>query len=346
LGSAVGGGIVYLAHQDSTLLPQVPVPNEVPATLILEPRSFEISTGITDAVRVVGPSVVTVVSRISPTSGGSGSGILVTADGHVVTNNHVVAGATRLFVVLADGTELEAEFVGADPFVDLAVLKVEGDLPSPAVWGNSDELSAGETVVAIGSPLGDFVNTVTAGVVSNVGRSIETSEGFLLTDLIQTDAAINQGNSGGPLVNLAGQIIGINSLVIRGAGSGPQAQGLGFAIPSNTARAIVDQIIQDGVVQRPYLGVQWRWITPAVAETFQLPSDYGAFVTDIVPGSPADEANLRRGDILISLGGQKVDGEHPFINVLYEFEPGETIRVGVLRGGQEIEVELQLTERP
>lgn len=345
-GTAVGAGTAFLALRGSDDIAPAPEPTVISSTTILEPRTFEITTGITEAVRQVGPSVVTVVNQLSPSRTGSGSGVIVTDRGHVVTNNHVIQGAQRLIVVLADGSEMEAELIGTDPFVDLAVLKVEGELPPAATWGNSDELSAGETVVAIGSPLGDFVNTVTAGVVSNVGRSIETSGGFLLTDLIQTDAAINQGNSGGPLVNLGGQIVGINSLVVRGAGSGPQAEGLGFAIPSNTARAIVDQIIHDGAVQRPYLGIQWRWITPAVAETFQLPSNYGAFVTQIVSGSPADQADMRRGDIVISIGGQKIDGDHPFINVLYGFDPGDTIQVGILRSGEPLKVEVELGSRP
>ncbi len=165
----------------------------------------------------------------------SGSGFFISSEGYILTNNHVVEGADEVSIVLSDGSQQQAQIVGADPYADLAVLKTNVLPPAVAGLGNSDALKPGESVIAIGSPLGDFKNTVTVGVVSATGRSIETGQGYLIEGLIQTDAAINQGNSGGPLVNLAGQVIGINTLVVRSSESGAVAEGLGFAIPINAA---------------------------------------------------------------------------------------------------------------
>jgi serine protease Do len=253
---------------------------------------------------------------------------------------------TSLEILLANGQTFPATLVGTDPFSDLAVLQSSDPLPQPAPWGNSDALSPGETVVAIGSPLGNFVNTVTAGVISATGRSIDTGQGYQLQDMIQTDAAINQGNSGGPLVNMAGQVVGINSLIVRGSGMGPQAEGLGFAIASNTARAVAQQLIENGGVARPYFGIQWQWITPAVSQQFALPVEYGAFVTQVVAGSPAADAGVQRGDIVIALGGQSIDSDNPFINLLYKYEPGDRTTITIVREGQEMTFDVQLVERP
>jgi len=345
LGSLVGGAVVYFAVQRAS--PQ-PSPVMVPATSppqTVPPTPLEAGMSVVDAVQRVGPSVVTVVNQLSPTTSGRGSGVIISDDGHIITNNHVVEGGGQLSLVLADGAALPAILVGADVFTDLAVIRAEGDVPPAVEWGNSDELAPGETVVAIGSPLGDFVNTVTAGVVSAVGRSIETGQGFQLADLIQTDAAINQGNSGGPLINLSGQVVGINALIVRGSGSGAVAEGLGFAIPSNTARAVATQLIERGAVARPYLGIEWRWITPQVAATFGLPVEYGAYVTDVVTDSPASEAGLLRGDILVSLDGQELDADQPFINALYEHQPGDVVSIGVVRDGERRELEVELSQR-
>ncbi len=345
IGAAAGGLGVYLvaarSQEGAAAIPPAPSPSPPPPAT---PLSFNINTAITDAVSQVGPSVVTVVNQLPSGASGTGSGVIITDQGHVITNDHVVEGAGEIQVVLADGTELEAALVGADPFADLAVVEVEGELPPPARWGNSDGLKAGETVVAIGSPLGNFVNTVTQGVVSNIGRDIDVGEGLQLQDMIQTDAAINRGNSGGPLVNLAGQVVGINTLIVRG--SAAQAEGLGFAIPSNTARAIASQIIETGSVARPYLGIQWRWITPSVSRTFGLPVEFGTFVTQVIPDSPASEAGLQRGDIIVSIGGQALNDDNPFINVLYEFEAGERVALTVIREGERIQLEATLVARP
>jgi 2-alkenal reductase len=274
---------------------------------------------------------------------GSGSGAIISYDGYIVTNNHVVEGAERLEVILADGTVLPANLVGVDPYADLAVIHAEGEMPAIITWGNSNVLDSGETVIAIGSPLGSFMNTVTVGVVSATGRSIETSSGFLMEDLIQTDAAINTGNSGGPLVNLAGQIVGINTLIIRGSGTGGAiAEGLGFAIPSDSAQAVADQLIEKGFVSRPYLGVRWQWITPGIASRYRLPVDYGVYLSEVIPDGPADESGLRRGDILVSMDDQEFDPEHPYINQLIKRQPGDRVVLGVVRNGDQFEVEVTL----
>ena len=198
----------------------------------------------------------------------------------------MVEGAQQVSIVLLDGTQQEASLVGGDPYADLAVLKTAGQRARGSRLGNSDMLTPGETVIAIGSPLGDFKNTVTVGVVSATGRSIDTGQGYLIENLIQTDAAINQGNSGGPLVNLAGEVVGINTLVVRSSGTGAVAEGLGFAIPANTARAVAEQIIEKGYFSRPYLGIQWQLVTPRVAAVYNLPVQWGVYVTGVYQRQP------------------------------------------------------------
>ncbi len=350
LGGVVGGGTIYFALQR---------PLEVAAQPTLEkaavvPVSLDVNTAITDAVVEVGPTVVTVLNHLPPrrtffgTASGrtaSGSGVIVSSDGHVVTNNHVVEGAQSLEIVLADGTMLPAQLVGVDPYADLAVVKVDSEMVPIADWGNSDALKPGETVIAIGSPLGDFKNTVTVGVVSATERSIDVDRNYMLEGLIQTDAAINQGNSGGPLVNLAGQIVGINTLVVRGGSSGAVTEGLGFAIPSNTARALTEQIINKGYVSRPFLGVRWGWITPALAEQYNLPVRYGAYLSEVTTDSPAAAVGLRQGDIIIAMNDQTLDEDHPFINQLFQYEPGEIVTFTIMRGERELKIEVSLTER-
>lgn len=350
VGGAFGGAAVALALNRRQASPAATSPPPTPGPLPT-PIRVEISTAVTDAVAKLGPAVVTVVAHLPPQPSffgpvertSTGSGVIVSQAGHIVTNNHVVEGAEQVEVILADGTRLPADLVGTDPFADLAVVQAAGEMPAVAEWGNSDALKPGETVIAIGSPLGAFINTVTVGVVSATGRSIETGRGYALQDLIQTDAAINEGNSGGPLINLAGQVVGINTLVVRGGGS-TVAEGLGFAIPSNTARAVADQLISKGYVSRPYLGIRWQWVTPGVAARFGLPVEYGVFITDLDPQGPAAQAGLRRGDILIAIEGEAIGPDTPFINLLFRHEPGETVTLTVVRGDRRLEVQVTLGE--
>lgn len=359
IGALVGGLAVYLAvwSGDSQAVSNFAQPVEAavaeaePSAIAIE--AWDISTAITDTVDRVGPSVVTVVNTRrsdqslfgSVEAVGSGSGAIISGDGYIVTNNHVVEGADELSVILADGSELPAELVGVDSFADLAVIKVEGDMPAVIEFGNSDLIKPGETAIAIGSPLGDFKNSVTVGVVSAVDREIDTSTYYQMEGLIQTDAAINSGNSGGPLVNLAGQIIGINTLVIRGEMGAPSAQGLGFSIPSNVARAVVEQIIEDGYVSRPALGITWGWVTPGIARRNRLPVEYGAFITDVGEDTPAEAAGLLPGDIILKIDDNVLDDEHPFINALFEYSPGDIVELLVLREGEQISVEVTLGDR-
>ena len=352
-GAVLGAGVTYLAlRPDGKASAAPPAPDSAGET---QSMNVEIETALTDSVDRIAPAVVTVVNHMRSAStplGGSaqptasGSGVIIDADGYVVTNNHVVENSASLEVVLASGETRTAEFVGSDPFSDIAVLRVEGPLPASAPWGNSDALRPGEPVIAIGSPLGEFTNTVTVGVVSATGRSIETSSGYRMKDLIQTDAAINRGKSGGPLVNLAGQVVGINTLVVRGNGLSDVAEGLGFAIASNSARAVADQIIREGHVARPYLGIRWAWISPQAAMLNRLPLKNGVYLREVSRGGPAAEAGLQPGDIITAIAGVELDEDHPFINELLGHKPGETVEVTYWRGGEILQTQVILGERP
>ncbi len=363
LTGAAGGAWLVYRWENSAALNQVavleptatPLPiaaeNEAAAGLFVD--STDVQSSITQVVQQVGPAVVTVVGTVpgqmtfwGPTGSGqsSGSGVFISEQGYVLTNNHVVEGATDLWVILADGTQQQAALVGTDIYADLAVLKTDGAAPAVAVLGNSEALDPGETVIAIGSPLGDFKNSVTVGVISATGRSIDTGDGYNIEDLIQTDAAINQGNSGGPLVNLAGEVIGINTLVVRSSGSGAVAEGLGFAIPASTAQAVAGQIITSGRFSRPYLGVQYQPITPNIARMYRLPVEWGAYITNITAGSPAEQAGLQQGDIITRIGEITLDDTNSYINALFQFKPGELVTLGVMRQNSQIELQVTLGE--
>ncbi len=353
LGAVLGGGIVSLLSNTNE-----PIPIALPATEpIIEPASVSVQfeSAVTDAVDTVAPAVVTVVSYFPEREirgsivepAGTGSGFVITDLGHIVTNNHVIEGASRLEVISRDGVVVSAELVGSEPYADLAVLQVDTPLPAVATWGNSDLLRPGESVIAIGSPLGDFTNTVTFGVVSALERTIEIQEDYFLEDMIQTDAAINQGNSGGPLVNLSGQVVGINTLIVRGDVTRQAvAEGLGFAIPSTLARSVAQQLIERGYFSRPYLGIRWLGITPEIAGRFDLPVENGILISEIEPNSPAAEAGLNRGDILTAIMGRSIDENNPFRNILFEYQPGDTINISIYRDGDLLDRQLTLSEMP
>jgi serine protease Do len=360
-GGVVGGAVVYQAMnqgRSSNTITSPKTVDVVPASAnntdqVLTVNTSEIETTITKAVQNTGPAVVTVIGTIpgqdsfwGPTGDQqvSGSGVFISQDGYVLTNNHVVDGTTDVSIVLSDGTQQKATIVGTDQYADVAVLKTEGTVPAVASLGNSDVLNPGETVIAIGSPLGDFKNTVTVGVVSATGRSIDTGMGYQIEGLIQTDAAINEGNSGGPLVNLAGDVIGINTLVVRGSGSGTVAEGLGFSIPINTAQAVAKQILQNGFVPHPYLGIQWQAITPSIAARYRLPADWGVYVTDVSSNSPASKAGLRQGDIITVIGNVTLDETHSYINTLFLHQPGDQVTLTIVRGSKTLELQVTLGE--
>ena len=354
-GAFVGAMIVQNAKNDQ--LPE-------PITIVQDSSSqnsgelfvssSDISTTVTQVVELVEPAVVTVVGEIpgQRTFFGftneqevSGSGFIISTSGYVVTNNHVIEDVNSVFVILSDGTELEADIVSRDIFADLAVLKVNGDLPGVAVLGDSDRLKPGETVIAIGSPLGDFRNSVTTGVISATGRMLDSGRGYEMENLLQTDAAINSGNSGGPLVNLAGEVIGVNTLVLRGSSGGSAtAEGLGFAVPSNTVRLISEQIIDKGYFARPYLGVYIQQVNPEAARRYNLPVEWGAYITRVNTRSPAEESGLRPGDIIIRVGEIFLTEEKAFTNALFSYQAGDVIEVEFIRGGDRAVVEARLIE--
>jgi len=362
LAGVVAGGIaVYQSvcqgqsgSMDTSLQPAEPTlerNNSNQQNLVF--NTTEIETAITQAVQNVGPTVVTVAGSIpgpktffGQTSDQtvSGSGVFISEEGYILTNYHVVEDTSQLWVILSDGSQIETSIVGSDLYADLAILKFDGEVPAVATLGNSDVLTPGETVIAIGSPLGDFKNSVTVGVVRATGRSIDTGQGYQIEGLIQTDAAINQGNSGGPLVNLAGEVIGINTLVVRNSQSGTVAEGLGFALPINTAKAVAEQIIQKGYFSRPYLGIQWQAVNPYVARRYSLAVEWGIYLTQVVPDSPANTAGLEQGDIITQIGEIAIDETHSFIDALFEYQPGDKVSVYFERGNQIFEVEVTLGE--
>lgn len=300
------------------------------------------SKAVVDVARKVGPAVVMISTLqervvggfftygpIVQRSEGLGSGVIIDKEGHALTNAHVVQDATTIGVVLTDGREFEAKVVGSDPYSDLAVLKIDGqDLPV-AQFGDSDKVVVGQLAVAIGNPFG-FDHTVTAGVISALGRSLERSDyqGLILENLIQTDAPINPGNSGGALLDEDGKVIGINTAIIE------QAQGIGFAIPSNTARGVADQLIKYGKVRRPYLGItEFYTITPEDAQRANLPVDQGILIISILRGSPAHAAGLRRGDIIIAAQGHPIFDQTDLVDAIEEVGIGGTLEMRVARQG-------------
>ena len=349
------GTVVPLASTQGVTTPRFsqdpnlpPRSTDVADGSVVEVRTIQINTAVTDVVERLSPAVVTVLNlSAAGTEQGSGSGVIISPDGYLLTNNHVIHGASALKVILADGSSSPAQLVGRDTFADIAVLRVDVAVPGVAELGNSDVLRPGETVIAIGSPLGDFKNTVTVGVVSATGRILDTDRGYQMEDLIQTDAAINQGNSGGPLVNLAGQIIGLNTLVVRGSGFGSAvAEGLGFAVASNTVRAVSQQLVEKGYVSRPYMGVQWESITPRISWVYDLPVEWGIYVTRVREGSASERAGMEPGDIIVALDDVLLDEEHPFINVLLAYEPGDVVVASVLRERLKLTIAIELEERP
>jgi len=349
-GTAIGGaaGFIVASKLDHSARAELqPVNNTVlpePAGVAnLAPpveRQALVVTEESASVEAVNKALAAVVTVISQNgrAGGSGSGFFVSENGYVVTNNHVVADAQELAIVYAQGGTAPAELVGTAPEFDLAVLKVDGPVPAIVEWGDSGELPLGASVIAIGSALGRYQNSVTAGILSGFNRELGELRG-----LLQTDAAINHGNSGGPLVNLAGQVIGINTMVVRGGFT--QAEGLGFAIPSNVARTVAGRLIERGEVRPSFLGIQYQELNPQLALEESLSITQGALLQDVIIGAPASRAGLQVGDIVLSIDGKPVDDRHPLVSLLLEHVAGETITVEVLREGETIQTTLTLGER-
>lgn len=297
----------------------------------------------------VSPSVVSISTEVNNTvtaKQGAGTGIIVSDDGYVVTNKHVVSGADDVVVTTFDGTIYDdVEIIGQDPLNDVAFLRIGNASGLKAARiGDSSAVKVGQDVIAIGNTLGEYQNTVTSGIVSGLGRpaiasSQSSGSASSLTDLIQTDAAINPGNSGGPLVNLAGEVIGINTAIVSGA------QGIGFAIPINAIKGMLDGVLKNGKVERAYLGVNYKDITPLVAKQNNLPVKRGALVLGsggVESGGPADKAGIKSGDIITKIGDLAV-GQHGSVGSLVaKYTPGEVIKVTLLRDGEEKVVDATL----
>ncbi len=270
---------------------------------------------------------------------GAGSGWVYSDDGLVVTNRHVVVGAEEVKVVTADGTIIPAEVVGTDWYQDVAVLQLNPEagqeLPPAASIGDSSEVRAGDQVIAIGTPLGQFANTVTVGHVGATSRALNTGTGYSLGNLIQHDASLSPGNSGGPLFSMDGDVIGMNVAKVDAVTTGvASADDIGFAIDGNTVVAVVEEIVANGSVAYPYLGIQSQ-ATPQ-----------GVVVGGVEAGSPAADAGLQPGDMIVAVDGERVDADQGVIDLLYDHEPGETVTLTIVRDGGEIELDVELGTRP
>ena len=276
----------------------------------------------------------------SSPNAGLGSGVIVNAEGYILTNNHVVEGADEITVVLNDGRRTQAKLVGTDPDTDLAVLKIKLDQLPVMVMSNSDQLQVGDIVLAIGNPFG-VGQTVTSGIVSALGRNqlgINTFENF-----IQTDAAINPGNSGGALVDVNGNLLGINTAIYSRSGG---SMGIGFAIPVSTARQVLEGIVKDGQVVRGWIGVEPTEITPELAKTFNVKTNNGVIITGVLQNGPAFKAGIKPGDVLVSVQGQQIQTVAELLARVSALKPGEPSRMTVLRQADQIELMVVPGQRP
>ena len=305
----------------------------------------EYSRTVVRVVEEIGPAVVNIdvykKAREREVRAGTGSGFIFTPDGFVLTNSHVVSGAARVDVTLNDGRRLAAQIVGDDPSTDLAVVRVQAPGLHAARLGESRSLRPGQLVVAIGNPLG-FQCTVTAGVVSALGRSLRAGSGRLIDNVIQTDAPLNPGNSGGPLLNSAGEVIGVNTAVIL------PAQGICFAIAIDTVKFVAGRLIKDGAIRRAFIGVAGQDVPlhRRVVRFHALPSESAVLVSAIEPGSPAKTAGLREGDLIVAYEGAPVTGVDDLHRILTDARVGARSRVTVLRGADRLDLEIVPREAP
>jgi S1-C subfamily serine protease len=302
------------------------------------------SRAVIGAAERVSPSVVNIETHLrvrGRESGGSGSGFLFTPDGFILTNSHVVHGAAHIDVTLADGRRCHASLVGDDPDTDLAVIRIDAPNLVPAVLGDSQQIRPGQLVVAIGNPLG-FQCTVTSGVVSALGRSLRAQSGRLIDNVIQTDAALNPGNSGGPLVTSRGEVVGVNTAVIRGA------QGICFATAINTAKFVAARLIRDGFIRRGHIGIAAQDVPlpRRVVRFHNLPVESGLRVEEVQPSSPAAAAGLLRGDIIIEFAGHPVAGIDHLHRWLAETEPGTRSTITILRGAEKLHLAVTSETEP
>ncbi len=374
IAAAILAGFVY--YTSSTARRPLPVFQPAPKSASADsststPQRGESSLGADernniDIYRDASPAVVNITTKTMSydffmneyPSEGAGSGFLIDEAGHIVTNNHVVAGAKGVTVALGkDSKRYNATIVGTDPRSDIAVLQVKLDRKLPFVrLGDSNNLLVGQKVLAIGNPFGQFQNTLTTGVISSLGRTIRDQNNIEMEDMIQTDAAINHGNSGGPLLDSHGEVVGINSAII-----GQAYLGIGFAIPINRAKEIANALLKDGHVARPWLGVQMWTVPPQVADALRLPVDEGALVVQLIENSPAEAAGLHGpdrmavlgfqqipvgGDLIVAADGQPVKSREDVIRAIDRHKVGDEMKLTVYRGSRKQDLTVHLRDAP
>ena len=344
-------GLIILVISTLGLFSCAPQVNTTPATTIstqtMPPESGTLT--IPEVVMKVKPSVVSINVEITAydifnravKEQGAGSGWIIDGDGYIVTNNHVVQDADSVTVTLYDGRIFEAASVKTDPLTDLAIVKIEAtDLPAVGI-GDSSQLDVGDSVVAIGNALGQGISA-TSGIVSAVNISLDTDTGQTLLGLIQTDAAINPGNSGGPLVNTAGEVIGIDSIKVSQVG----VEGMGYAISINEAVPIINALIEEGYIVRPWLGIGISTVDAFVASLYNLSVDNGVLISNVVANGPADDAGLQEGDIITKVDNEEVTDMGDFIQIINSSDIGQTVKITYWRGDSEQTADVTLAESP
>jgi PDZ domain (Also known as DHR or GLGF)./Trypsin. len=356
IAALIGGGTVAGIMKYTNVGQQTQVINRY-LPLSSDNNNFNL---ITNIAKIVSPSVVGIDTSVSYSNGyrsalvpeGSGSGIIINSQGYIVTNNHVVDGASKITVNLSDGRKFPAQLIGKDAKTDLAVLKINATNLIPAKLGDSSKLEVGELAVAIGNPLGEsFAGTVTAGIISGLNRNLQSDYGPV--NLIQTDAAINPGNSGGPLVNSNGEVIGITSVKLTSTGGSDTqdpfgmfqsqstpVEGMGFAIPINEAKPIIDELIKHGYVERPVMGVSVQEVTSQDAAQYNIP--VGLYIAQVQQGSGADAAGLQAGDVITAVDGTKVDTFDSLQSIITKHKIGDTITVTFWRNGRTLTAKVKL----
>lgn len=357
MGIAGGAGALVVFSSNKTLKDKLGIDLQ---TLNInktntEKLVLEESSAVIDSTKKVSPAVVSITSVTNSTnffgqtvqSEAAGTGFIFTNDGYILTNKHVGSDTNATYsVFMTDGKKYNGKVVAQDPSNDLAIMKIDASGLPVVDLGDSDKLQVGQWVIAIGNALGQLQNTVTVGVISARERALtaggESGQSEQLENILQTDAAINSGNSGGPLVNLAGQVIGINTAMASGA------QSIGFAIPVNTIKSAISSFQKGGKIVRPQLGVSYVMITPEIASAQKLSTDYGALIGGnqnqggVLQGSGADKAGLQNNDIIIALDGGRIDQNNPLSSKIQQFQPGDTIEVTYVRNGKENKAKVQL----